>query len=420
MQIGKAKTRLCCLLIILAAQACAPATPPQVPTRAPIELASVEPPSAGSPTPQASPTIPTRILTPSPTSPARAVTPQVTLTPGQAFQFKELIVYVGGGGGSTCAPKNELPIPDAYIDRYGSNYPSTQRMYLCIIDFPAGAKLDARLYSPSGRLAGTYLWQVGLPIARPFDQGRYTLIEVPGVDSFAIEPGDWLLKIASAGDSWEFRLPFGKDESTLPVVTQSRLPAGANANPFDPDYYAPYRAGEVVTIGGLRYPASIDLPIALYAGKNPIEVYLTASTHTDSQGSFSVEVTLEDSDPDGFYSLVPSIAIGQEQNEVDLVVSSIASFQVLNKITYSACPNAPPTRLRIGGHAQMVDATPSNLRFSPDEDATGKIFTGETVRVLEGPECYNGYVWWNVHDLTSGLVGWMAEGNQEGYWLEPK
>jgi hypothetical protein len=49
----------------------------------------------------------------------------------------------------------------------------------------------------------------------------------------------------------------------------------------------------------------------------------------------------------------------------------------------------------------------------------GQIYPGETVTILEGPVCANGWVWWKVTSQETGLTGWTSEGDKNAYWLVP-
>lgn len=87
----------------------------------------------------------------------------------------------------------------------------------------------------------------------------------------------------------------------------------------------------------------------------------------------------------------------------------------------SSCPSPDdlPPQLTIGLWARVASGLAHNLR----EDATiqaaivNRIPDNDIFRVLDGPRCADGYVWWQV-DYT-GQTGWMAEGDaaSEQYWL---
>jgi hypothetical protein len=85
----------------------------------------------------------------------------------------------------------------------------------------------------------------------------------------------------------------------------------------------------------------------------------------------------------------------------------------------AACPGAPSPRLVVGAQARvMLNTSPNNMRDAP---VTGAVLTqipsGGTFTVLAGPTCANGMNWWQVN--YNGTVGWTAEGDASGYWLEP-
>jgi hypothetical protein len=106
----------------------------------------------------------------------------------------------------------------------------------------------------------------------------------------------------------------------------------------------------------------------------------------------------------------------------------VASFEIepvttLSDPTAQACLNPLPTRLEAGGFA-YVDPDPplpNNLRrdAGKDQPLIGEIQPGQAMRILEGPECADGWVWWRVRTFEPELTGWTAEGNGEEYWLIP-
>ncbi len=92
-------------------------------------------------------------------------------------------------------------------------------------------------------------------------------------------------------------------------------------------------------------------------------------------------------------------------------------------IAVTACPAGYlPSRLTSGIRAGVVaDGLPNNLRQQPTLNAprNGQIPPAATFSILAGPECANGYVWWQVN--YGGEIGWTAEGDPDDatYWLEP-
>jgi hypothetical protein len=81
------------------------------------------------------------------------------------------------------------------------------------------------------------------------------------------------------------------------------------------------------------------------------------------------------------------------------------------------------TRLAKGGKAmvKLEPPLPNRLRSEPDRRAKilGQIEPGEMINLIDGPVCYNGWIWWYVQSRQSGLRGWTSEGDRDAYWLSP-
>lgn len=89
----------------------------------------------------------------------------------------------------------------------------------------------------------------------------------------------------------------------------------------------------------------------------------------------------------------------------------------------AACPGVPPTRLKVDLRACVADigADALYVRSAPTLEQShivGTIHRGTAMTVLDGPACADGYAWWRV-ELTDGLTGWVAEGHQDNYFVEP-
>jgi hypothetical protein len=87
-------------------------------------------------------------------------------------------------------------------------------------------------------------------------------------------------------------------------------------------------------------------------------------------------------------------------------------------------PDCPETRIRVGNWTKVAEEPPLANRVR-DEAGTeqgaviGQAEPGTPLRVLDGPACEDGWIWWLVSvDDGSGLEGWTAEG-PEGAWLVP-
>ncbi len=83
------------------------------------------------------------------------------------------------------------------------------------------------------------------------------------------------------------------------------------------------------------------------------------------------------------------------------------------------------TRLKIGDRAKISGQPgdpPNRVRLLPYLAArqVGLLQPGQWVKLLAGPVCADGLVWWQVSatGLPNG-IGWTAEGDGKEYWLDP-
>ena len=129
-----------------------------------------------------------------------------------------------------------------------------------------------------------------------------------------------------------------------------------------------------------------------------------------------IQARLEEASPDDF---LPSL------EALDQLIESLQTEWMLDvqESEVSVCINALPERLHVNGFAYLDPdpPIPNNLRreAGKNHDLIGEIQPGETMKILEGPQCADGWVWWKVRTFGSELTGWTAEGNLEEYWLVP-
>ncbi|MBN2555463.1 MAG: serine/threonine protein kinase [Anaerolineales bacterium] len=88
---------------------------------------------------------------------------------------------------------------------------------------------------------------------------------------------------------------------------------------------------------------------------------------------------------------------------------------------YRPIVNCPISRLQIGDWTRVsLDPLVCNrLRTATGADSTVMtcVDPGVTMRVIDGPICMDGWLWWRVA-VTSGPSGWMAEGDGYSYWVD--
>ena len=88
------------------------------------------------------------------------------------------------------------------------------------------------------------------------------------------------------------------------------------------------------------------------------------------------------------------------------------------------CRGAPLAHLKKGGYAYVSENPPivNRVREGPGFNylQVGSIANGHSMKVLDDPQCADGYYWWKVQALRNlSVIGWSAEGDSSEYWLIP-
>lgn len=85
------------------------------------------------------------------------------------------------------------------------------------------------------------------------------------------------------------------------------------------------------------------------------------------------------------------------------------------------CAGAPPPRLILHERGRVLPDDPRPINMRRAAGVENIVVTQIPIRglflVLEGPVCGGDYVWWRVR--YNGLDGWVAEGDGNGYYIEP-
>ncbi len=88
----------------------------------------------------------------------------------------------------------------------------------------------------------------------------------------------------------------------------------------------------------------------------------------------------------------------------------------------AVCADSQPTRLNVGmtAYIDLEQPLPNNVRAEAgtESELIGTIDPGESVTILAGPTCAEGFTWWQVQ-LFDDTIGWTAEADHETYWLIP-
>jgi hypothetical protein len=115
-------------------------------------------------------------------------------------------------------------------------------------------------------------------------------------------------------------------------------------------------------------------------------------------------------------------------SELDALVKSVlVTPEVVLKgvegTTAVNCPGALASRLRSNMHIRVTftDGTPLRLRDGAGKTATVllTIPEGGKMMVVDGPQCVNAGVWWKVKLDSGGQTGWVLEGEDNVYFIEP-
>jgi hypothetical protein len=87
------------------------------------------------------------------------------------------------------------------------------------------------------------------------------------------------------------------------------------------------------------------------------------------------------------------------------------------------CPGLLPSRLEVGVYAYVIPIPPLPSRIRTGAGliypAKGLAQPGAIMRVIDGPRCNGGQIWWKIDLQNSDLAGWVAEGDNQDYWIAP-
>ena len=90
---------------------------------------------------------------------------------------------------------------------------------------------------------------------------------------------------------------------------------------------------------------------------------------------------------------------------------------------WQPCPGTYASNLWAGISARITDdpALSNRVRSLPSRRGSvmGYLAVGETMFIMDGPVCADGWIWWWVQSLETGLTGWTSEGAEGETWVEP-
>jgi WD40 repeat protein len=85
----------------------------------------------------------------------------------------------------------------------------------------------------------------------------------------------------------------------------------------------------------------------------------------------------------------------------------------------ASCDGLNPVALIVGEAGRVSAGNANNVRATPGTtgERLGAIPGGAQFSVLDGPQCADGFVWWQVD--YQGLIGWTVDGADGEQWLFP-
>jgi hypothetical protein len=128
---------------------------------------------------------------------------------------------------------------------------------------------------------------------------------------------------------------------------------------------------------------------------------------------------------DGFFwrvenSLIPGGAGWMEEGDWQQYFLKTTFALTLTPIPSTNCAS-DWTRLKVWDYAIVAEGVPNRVRLRPglDDPVITQIYPDTIVRIIEGPTCMDGLIFWRVENAgIPGGAGWTAEGDWTEYWLE--
>lgn len=230
-----------------------------------------------------------------------------------------------------------------------------------------------------------------------------------------VPPGIWGA-VAKSDLQGSFSLASG----TFPVIWPKNLPAifspSKALDPFNqpPTYTVASTESAFyeltrftpLQLVGINMKPNQNIPIAVYKVYPDRDAQLMWSTknYTDPLGKFTTTLSLEITDPPGYYHLAAILDIDATGG---LEAGPFLGFYA------NTCPGALDSQVQLGDTIQLAsDNLSSNLiRSQPGLQGKeiGKLEPGQNAEIVSGIICLDQMVWWKIH-TSAGIEGWIAEG----------
>jgi hypothetical protein len=338
---------------------------------------------------------------------------------------RELFVFRGGGGGTCFGPLTDT-LPSISVDQWP--WPDPNRLAsICLYGFLAGERVSLEVYNGLSLLVGSENYTIG---EGRIDLGagrEISMVEIPVSLPISRPRAEWRIVASAPSGGAQTSFSVGGEQTNnplqAPLLTADHDAHTDAYNPLNPGWLAPFQPGGIAWLEGQNFPILTNLELGFYRGTGHLEYLDAMQVQTDGQGSFITEIRIDPTFASGDYAVIPITFLSEGSDDVS--DTSYARFKIQAEearlITDSNCDNAHWSQLTIGERATLVDDMTNNLRMYPgiNEDVAGSLRPGEVVILLNGPECSNEFIWWYVHVVDSGLLGWTVEGEDQDVWLIP-
>jgi len=262
---------------------------------------------------------------------------------------------------------------------------------------------DFRLFVPPQVVENIHLFD---EYGQSFEEG-WVIAESGGLGNLTFSA------VMDAAGAEQLRYAATSLDIFLRIGVQFEFPQHYQGYRFLPDRYAPFDDGEMFDSPRVVQMKEEDLT---YAATNGMVVVKVAS----------VEIVDEDGLvyhkwPEGLIPARTPTPSGEDLSTPPATPTPDVT-PVVTPTEISFCPDAMPTRMRVGIGGRVTYGDPRKVRVRVAPSSSAAVFRllqlGKEFQVIGGPECADGFVWWEIEfDNYSGF--WVGEGENENYHIEP-
>jgi len=237
-------------------------------------------------------------------------------------------------------------------------------------------------------------------------------------------PGIW-----GAGAKSDLQGSLSLASGAFPVIWPKNLPAifspAKALDPFnrpptytvastDSAFYALTRSTPLQLVG-INLTPNQNIPIGVYKLylDRDAQLIWSSKQYTDPLGKFNTTLSLEMTDPPGYYHLAAIL---------DLDATGGGEAGPFLGFYANTCPGALDSQVQLGDTIQLASENPSpnRIRSQPGLQGReiGKLEPGQNAQIIDGIICLDQMVWWKVTTST-GIEGWTAEGQGSQRFIVP-